>query len=55
MKEHTRFLKEIIVFPAKVRFKETGHYNDEKVTKKFKMIYKGELVEFDYNELQGEV
>jgi hypothetical protein len=55
MKEHTQFLKEIIVYPAKVRLKETGHKNGAQVIKKFKMIYKGELVEFDYNELQEEI
>ena len=55
MKEYTRFLKEVIVFPAKVRFKETAEKDALKIRKKFKMMYKGELVEFNYNELEGKV
>ena len=55
LKEHTRFLKEIIVFPAKVRIKEKAKKDDLIMRNKFKMIYKGELVEFDYTEFQGEV
>jgi hypothetical protein len=55
MKEHTRFLKEIIVFPAIVRFKETPWKDAATMRKKFKVVYKGQLVEFEYNELGGEV
>jgi hypothetical protein len=56
LKEYTTFMKYPLVFPAEITIVDTAGSKWKEVSnKKFKMIYKGNKVEFAYSDFNGVV
>lgn len=54
LKEFTTFMKQPLVFPAEIKILDTAVAKQKELsTKKFKMIYKGKIVEFSYTDFTG--
>ncbi len=56
MEEYSIFLKDPLIFPAAIKLIDTCSKEQQRMpTHKFKMIYKGKPVEFNYKEFNGVV
>jgi len=56
LKEFTTFMKYPLVFPAEIKILDTAVTKQKDLSdKKFKMIYKGNLIEFSYSDFTGAV